>query len=49
MKVVKRRQYDSEFRRQAVKLCQEDCKIVSEVAEDLGRNEDLLYHWRKQM
>lgn len=49
MEVVKRRQYDSEFKKQAVKLCLEDGKTVSEVADHLGINRDLLYHWRKQM
>ncbi len=49
MEVVKRRQYDSDFKKQAVKLCLEYGKTVSEVAGHLGINRDLLYHWRKQM
>jgi transposase len=44
----KRRSYDSEFKREAVKLVLEGGRIASEVAKGLGINENVLYRWIKQ-
>jgi transposase len=44
----KRRSYDSEFKREAVKLVIEGGRIASEVAKGLGINENVLYRWIKQ-
>jgi transposase len=44
----KRRSYDSEFKREAVKLVIEGGRIASEVAKGLGINENILYRWIKQ-
>ena len=43
-----RRQYDEEFKKNAVKLSYESNKTVNEVAEDLGISVSLLYRWRKR-
>lgn len=43
-----RRKYDSDFKRNAVLLCIEQGRSVAEVADDLGINRDLLYHWRSK-
>jgi transposase len=44
----KRRKYDSEFKRDAVKLVLEGGRVASEVAKGLGINENVLYRWIKQ-
>ena len=44
----KRRSYDSEFKREAVKLVIEGGRVASEVAKGLGINENVLYRWIKQ-
>jgi transposase-like protein len=44
-----RRNYDAEFKRQAVHLSLEEGRTVSGVAESLGINKDLIYQWRKQL
>jgi len=44
----KRRSYDSEFKREAVKLVIEGGRIASEVSKGLGINENILYRWIKQ-
>ena len=44
----KRRKYDSEFKREAVKLVLEGGRVASEVAKGLGINENVLYRWIKQ-
>ena len=44
----KRRNYDSEFKREAVKLVIEGGRVASEVAKGLGINENVLYRWIKQ-
>ena len=49
MSVQKRRKYDSEFRRNAVLLSEETGRTISEVADNLGINSDLIYRWRRQM
>ena len=42
-----RRKYDSEFKKNAVKLSYASSKSVREVAEDLGISQGLLFRWRK--
>ncbi len=49
MKKQERRQYDAEFKRQAVTLSMEKGRTVASVAESLGINKDLIYHWRKRL
>ena len=43
-----RRQYDEEFKKNAVKLSFASPKTVKEVAEDLGVSDAILYRWRKK-
>ena len=42
-----RRQYDEEFKKNAVKLSYASPKTVKQVAEDFGIKENQLYLWRK--
>ena len=49
MSVQNRRKYDSDFKRNAVLLIEEPGRTVSEVAENLGVNRELIYRWRRQM
>ena len=42
-----RRKYESEFKKNAVKLSYASSKSVREVAEDLGISQGLLFRWRK--
>jgi len=49
MGIQNRRKYDSDFKRNAVLLAQEPGRSVSEVAEKLGINKDLIYQWRKAL
>jgi transposase len=44
----KRRSYDSEFKREAVKLVIEGGRVASEVAKGLGISENVIYRWIKQ-
>ena len=44
----KRRKYDRDFKRNAVLLCAEPGRTVTEVAENLGVGKDLLYRWRRE-
>jgi len=46
--VKSRRSYDTEFKRDAVKLVIEGGRRASEVAKGLGINENLIYRWIKQ-
>ncbi len=48
MKTDQRRKYDPDFKRQAVRLTEEPGRTVSEVAEKLGIEKDLLYRWRRE-
>ncbi len=48
MKKNSRRKYDPDFKRNAVLLCTEQGRSVAEVADNLGINRDLLYHWRSK-
>lgn len=43
-----RKQYDEEFKKNAVKLSYASPKSVKQTAEDLGIAEVLLYRWRKK-
>jgi len=43
-----RKNYDEEFKKNAVKLSYASPKSVKQVAEDLGISENLLYRWRKK-
>ena len=43
-----KRQYDEEFKKNAVKLSYASPKSVREVSQDLGINENRLYMWRKK-
>jgi len=44
----KRRQYTKEFKTEAVRLVIEEGRTISEVARDLGINENLLHRWKKK-
>ena len=44
----KRRNYDEEFKKNAVKLSYASPKTVKQVADDLDIKENLLYNWRKK-
>jgi transposase len=43
-----RRQYDEEFKKNAVKLSYASPKSIKQVADDLGISENRLYAWRKK-
>jgi len=43
-----RRKYDEEFKREALAHIESSGKTVTEVAESLGINRELLYRWRMQ-
>ncbi len=43
-----RRQFDAEFKREAVRLSQEPGRTLASVARDLGISETNLWRWRKQ-
>jgi len=47
--VQKRRKYDPEFKREAVRLAEGSEKSASEVARDLGVHPNLIYKWRKAL
>ena len=49
MGIQSRRKYDSDFKRNAVLLAKEPGRSVSEVAEKLGINADLIYQWIKAL
>ncbi len=44
----KRKKYDENFKKNAVKLSYASSKSVREIAEDLGVHENLLYNWRRK-
>ena len=48
MDIKRRRKYDRDFKRNAVLLCAEPGRTVSEVAQNLGIAKDLLYRWRRE-
>jgi len=43
-----RKQYDEDFKKNAVKLSYASPKPVKEIAEDLGIHDNLLYNWRRK-
>ena len=45
---TKRRNYDRDFKRNAVLLCAEAGRTVVDVANNLGICKDLLYRWRRE-
>jgi len=49
MGIQGRRNYDSDFKRNAVLLTNEPGRSVSEVAEKLGIRADLIYQWRRAL
>ena len=49
MSVQRRRNYDPEFKRNAVLLTEEPDRSVRDVAEKLGIQPELIYRWRRQM
>ena len=48
MNIKRRRKYDRDFKRNAVLLCAEPDRSVTEVAQNLGIAKDLLYRWRRE-
>jgi len=46
---VQRRKYDSDFKRNAVRLTENPDRTVKEVAANLGISKDLLYKWRREL
>jgi len=48
MSTGKRRRYDREFKREAVKLVIDEGRAVAVVARNLGIHENLLHKWKKQ-
>jgi transposase len=48
MSTGKRRRYDREFKREAVKLVTDEGRPVAVVARNLGIHENLLHKWKKQ-
>ena len=49
MSVQTKRKYDSDFKRNAVRLTEDPGRTVREVAENLGISSDLIYRWRRQI
>jgi transposase-like protein len=49
MSVQNKRKYDSDFKRNAIRLTEDPGRTVREVAENLGISSDLLYRWRRQL
>lgn len=45
----KHREYDSQFKEEAVRLVIEGGRSVSEVAQSLGINRERLYNWRQKL
>jgi len=45
---INRRKYDTEFKKNAVKLSYASPKTIKEVADDLGVSESMLYRWRQR-
>ncbi len=43
-----RRVYTAEFKREAVRLCEQPGASVVQIAEELGVSDHSLYKWRKQ-
>ena len=47
-KAIKRKQYSSEFKREAVRLVTEGGLSIAQVARDLGLNDNLVSRWKKE-
>jgi hypothetical protein len=47
-KAAKRRQYSSEFKREAVRLVTEGGLSIAQVARDLGRNDNIFSRWKQE-
>lgn len=45
----RRRQFDADFKREAVRLTQEPGRTLASVARDLGVSETNLWRWRKRL
>ncbi|PQP35450.1 hypothetical protein C6A37_02475 [Desulfobacteraceae bacterium SEEP-SAG9] len=48
MSVQRRRKYDPDFKRNAVRLTEEPGRTVASLAENLGIAKDLPYRWRRE-
>ena len=47
-KTFKRKQYSSEFKREAVRLVTEVGLSIAQVARDLGLNDNMIGRWKKE-
>ncbi len=47
-KAISRKQYSSEFKREAVRLVTEGGLSIAQVARDLGLNDNLVSRWKKE-
>lgn len=45
---MERKQYDREFKAQALRLCEQSDVTIAQVARELGINVKLLYRWRDE-
>jgi transposase len=45
---INRRKYDTEFKKNAVKLSYASPKTIKAVSDDLGITEGMLYRWRQR-
>ena len=45
---IKRRQYSSEFKREAVQLVTQGGLSIAQVARDLGLNDNMVSRWKKE-
>ena len=45
---MERKQFDREFKAQAVRLCEQGGVPIAQVARELGINVKLLYRWRSE-
>ena len=41
--------YTKEFKLEAVQLVKSSCKLMSQIARELGISDSALYHWSKQL
>lgn len=46
--MTKRKKYTAEFKREAVRLCEQPGSNVVQIAQELGVSDHSLYKWRKQ-
>ena len=47
-KSIKRRQYSSEFKREAVQLVTQGGLSIAQAARDIGLNDNLISRWKKE-